>query len=388
MLESTNNEVVSTDKVYVRNGENRITEFVDEIKRQSNDARDYIVSGQSDDFNFTDGGFKLGGDVNEHFKTNGHCDSLIASKLGIPIKYFRKMRSISPELLEYNVNHWLSVSTDKHERPQRWQFRTLDGVGRAFLSDSYMPIDNLEMVSALSPMLISENLKIRESALTDRYMYIKALTDKHVRDIGTREVGDIVQAGCIIGNSEVGAGSYYVQGFFYRLSCKNGLITQVGMKRKHIGRKLDIDDTEVSRHYSNDTRQAEVESIILKARDTIKQILSPDNLDIQFNLFTGAKEKTFKQSPIKVITNVSRHFGLSESENDTIVEAFIDEPDKSQWGIVNAITRGAKRFNYDRQIDCEETATKLLAVSDKAWYNMKTIDPDKKKKRVSKIRGW
>jgi uncharacterized protein (TIGR00255 family) len=46
-----------------------------------------------------------------------------------------------PELLAANVNNWF------HDQPQRRMVRTLDGKARAFLSDSYRTIDNLDVAA-------------------------------------------------------------------------------------------------------------------------------------------------------------------------------------------------------------------------------------------------
>jgi len=66
--------------------------------------------------------------------------------LGIPAGYLRRMREQQPALLDANINTWLS------EAPQRrFLVRTLrgedggPGIARAFLSDSYRIVDNLDV---------------------------------------------------------------------------------------------------------------------------------------------------------------------------------------------------------------------------------------------------
>src|SRR5690606_28447616 len=64
------------------------------------------------------------------------CDHGLASKLGIPLPYLRRLREHKPDLYDANVNGWLA------DADRRFLVRGLNGngghgVARAFLSDSY-----------------------------------------------------------------------------------------------------------------------------------------------------------------------------------------------------------------------------------------------------------
>ncbi|CDB35735.1 pF06067 domain protein [Phascolarctobacterium sp. CAG:266] len=61
----------------------------------------------------------------------------IADRLGIPYKYYERMRQENPALLDSNINSWLNTT------PEKRMLRTLDGKLRAFLSDRYRRLDNL-----------------------------------------------------------------------------------------------------------------------------------------------------------------------------------------------------------------------------------------------------
>ena len=64
-------------------------------------------------------------------------------------------------------------------------------------------------------------------------MYIKVVNER----IQTEVVpGDIVQAGILISNSEVGMGSVSVKPLIYRLVCTNGMVADVGVGKRHVGR--------------------------------------------------------------------------------------------------------------------------------------------------------
>ena len=49
----------------------------------------------------------------------------IAARLNIPFRYYKKMQSESPDLLDQNVNRWLN------QNPERRMIRVLDGKVRA-----------------------------------------------------------------------------------------------------------------------------------------------------------------------------------------------------------------------------------------------------------------
>ena len=55
--------------------------------------------------------------------------------------------------------------------------------------------------------------------------------------------GDIVQAGVIISNSEVGLGSVSIQPLIYRLVCSNGMVVnEAAARRNHVGRVTDSEE--------------------------------------------------------------------------------------------------------------------------------------------------
>ena len=90
----------------------------------------------------------------EMLQTTGLFHRQIASALNIPAKYYDMMQRQKPELLATNVNSWLQ------SRDTNYMVRTLDyGSGqtaRAFLSDRYRRIDNLEIAMAVLPIFMGD----------------------------------------------------------------------------------------------------------------------------------------------------------------------------------------------------------------------------------------
>src|SRR5207244_7939357 len=100
--------------------------------------------------------------------------------------------------------------------------RTLDGNVRAVLSDRYRRLDNFDLAENVLPILQRlPDARFESVELTETRMYLKVVTPSVRYEIAP---GDVVQAGVVIANSEVGQGTLSVQPLVFRLVCKNGLI--------------------------------------------------------------------------------------------------------------------------------------------------------------------
>ncbi len=126
------------------------------------------------------------------------------------------MRVEQPGLLDRNVNTWLSDDADRR------MVRTLDGKVRAVLSERYRRLDNYDLAENVLPILQQlDGARFESVELTETKMYLKVVTPRVTFEVAP---GDVVQAGIVISNSEVGLGTLSVQPLVYRLVCRNGLI--------------------------------------------------------------------------------------------------------------------------------------------------------------------
>lgn len=211
---------------------NRASQGVDlatlmgEVSRQSNTRRDYAtpvrrLSMEAEGNVAT----RLRVEGIEAFAINPVGHQQIGEYAGIPRDYYNRLASDSPVMLAANVNHWLA------KQPTAKRFvRTLDGNVRAFLSDRYNPIDNLELLENLLPVLMSRpDLRYLSAQVTEKRLYLKVVADSLVGDV---KPGDTVRMGLLITNSEVGMGSFTIAPFSDRLVCSNGAVhTQLGKRR-------------------------------------------------------------------------------------------------------------------------------------------------------------
>lgn len=198
-----------------------LQQMLTEVKRQSESKEDYLIApnrlrmesyGKEMFLHLSD---DSGTELIEPMTITGIAHRQIGTHLRIPAAYYDRMREERPDLLAYNANTWF-----KQESSQR-MLRTLDGSARAYLSNRYRRIDNIDIAGVTLPILGGlPDIRFESCQITESRMYIKAVNPRLQAEVSP---GDIVQAGVIISNSEVGLGSVSIQPLIYRLVCSNGI---------------------------------------------------------------------------------------------------------------------------------------------------------------------
>ena len=252
-----------------------IQEIGAEILRQSQAKEDYLVNTNSIVMEDWDGKPMLhlrgenGMDLVKPLEIQQTAHRQIGDYLGIPRKYYDRMMDSDVGLLSYNVNRWLQGE------PEQRMIRTMDGRARAFLSNRYRRIDNLDIARVTLP-IIGEMPEARYEScqLTDDFLYIKVVNPRLTAEVTP---GDVVQAGIIISNSETGQGSVCVQPLVYRLVCMNGMVVNdAKTRRTHLGRASNTEEDFMI--YSQETLAADDKAIILKLQDTVRAAIN----EVQF----------------------------------------------------------------------------------------------------------
>lgn len=281
----------------------------------------------------------------------------IGAHLEIPKKYYDRMLAQDPELLADNVNRWLRDDSSKR------MVRTLNNGARAFLSNAYQRIENEEIADVALPILMADrDLQIVSCEVTERRLYIQATTKRIVADV---KVGDAVQAGVVISNSETGHGSVSVQRMVYRLRCLNGLILPDNKYRaNHTGARLADQDA----LWRDDTRKAEDKAILLKVRDMVNSAMDEGFFLKQVDRMRETTEQKITGSVEKGVTILAQKLGATEGERGGILRSLIEGGDLSRWGVLNAVTHQAHGANdYDRSVEFEAMGSRVLDLSAKDW---------------------
>lgn len=332
-----------------------LQELAAEIMRQQKSKRDFVMP-----VNLVEA-FAINHELNLDFSTsnktevddryNGPLTNVAHRQLSeycsIPAKYYDLMRQ-HPGLLAKNVEYWLKHSSDRR------MIRTLDGNIRAVLSDKYRILDNFDIAQNLLPMLNEAQAEVESCEVTEKRLYIKAITHKVQAEV---KVGDVVSAGVLIQNSEVGHGSLAIKPLVYRLVCKNGAIAdKYAMKKYHVGRVIEIPDVE----FQKDTLVADDRAFWLSTRDLVKHCLN----EVSFKKIVESLSEaaTQKIGPVsEVIELVTKDYGFADTEKQSVLEHLINGADLTSWGLGNAVTRAAQDVeSYDRSTELETFGFEIM----------------------------
>ena len=279
----------------------------------------------------------------------------IGAHTGVPAAYYDRMLVEQPALLANNVNTWFKAN------PQKRMLRTLGGDARAFLSNAYQRIENEEIAEAALPVLAElSGVKIVSCEVTTSRLYIHFVVPGVQGEV---KVGDVVQAGGIISNSEVGLGSVSVSGLIWRLICLNGMKSGDAFRKNHVGRK--VDDSEAL--WSDDTRKADDRAVLLKVRDMVRAVVDETRFRTQLSKLRGLTEGKITGAPDRAVEVLAQKIGATEGERGGILRSLIEGGDLSRWGIVNAITHQAHTATYDRAVDFEAMGGRLVDLPATEW---------------------
>lgn len=340
----------------MKQGIKTIQNLYGELERQREARKDLIADTRSINVSSTNGTSMLSvstGDDILSYRITDIAHRQIADRLSIPYKYYERMRMDYPALLDKNINGWLMKT------PERRMLRTLDGKLRAFLSDRYRRLDNLELVDHVLPVIAEmKGCEIISCDITETHLYLKVINKTMKAEIVP---GDAVQAGFVISNSEIGLGALKVEPLVYRLVCKNGMISKdLAHKKYHTGKQVEDTDNAYEL-YSDATLAADdkayfmkVQDIVSAAVDEAKFALTVDKMRTAMNIKTG-------DNPVQTVEVLGDRYVLNKLERASILRHFIMGNDYSHFGLVNAVTRSSQDAqDYNRATELERIGGTLL----------------------------
>ena len=285
-----------------------------------------------------------------------HAHDQIGARLKIPAVYYDRMRKDHPALLAQNVNHLFRAE------PERRMVRTGEGGVRAFLSDRYRRLDDIQVMrDAVLPILgESEDLTVVSSQVTEKRLYLK-VASRTVK--GEIKVGDEVMAGFILSNSEIGMGALSVAPFITRLVCMNGAkVDTLGKRKLHVGRQVE-EDGEL---FSDQTLKADDHAFMLKVRDMVRLAVDQKQFDIVVNRMKDSMAVTLPhEKPADAIVELGKIGMLREGEVDLVAQILLMNAHRdglSQFGVAQAITQvaGTDAVSYDRSTELESLGGTIL----------------------------
>lgn len=325
--------------------------------------------------------------VNFHMKFGDHgpfplrnlTHDQLAEFVKIPKPYYDRMRQQAPALLVENLHTWL-----RHPEFQGKSrlVRVLDNHVRAFLSDRYRPLDNVDLFKAIIGPITEAGATIDSCELTETRLYIKCTTHKITFQ---PKLGDIIEAGIMVQNSEVGMGRLVVGPFLKRLACMNGMtVDDFAEKRTHIGKRMGRRGADLSgdmavggasgstaipeEWFRDETRIADDKAFFMKVQDIVRASFDKDKFAEIAERITGSTKRDIDANPVAVVKVLKNDFTLTDDEETSVLKHLINGGDLTQWGLANAVTRLAGDVaDYDRATELERAGGQVVQLADTDW---------------------
>lgn len=339
-----------------------LQEMAAEITRQNAQKADFLVDTRKLQMEPCGNQVYLNmeGNEMEPLEINQIAHRQLGSHLKIPADYYDRMLAQDPELLAHNVNTWFQ------KEPSTRMIRTLGGTARAFLSNRYRRIDNMEIAKVVLPLIgRMTDAHFESCQITDSRMYIKVVNRRLTAEVVK---GDIVQAGIIISNSEVGQGSVSIQPLVYRLVCSNGMIVNDARARKyHTGRVNTLEEN--FQLYSEETLAADDHAFVKKIEDTVKAAVEEARFAQVIDLMRKATQAPINTTDVPAVVKMaSKDFKISEEESAGVLQHLIEGKDLTLYGLSNAVTRHSQDIgSYDRATELESIGYKILSMPTPQW---------------------
>ena len=337
-----------------------LQEVLVELDRQNKAKQDFIAPAQGMRLREDGHTFELNHltiDRQMTFGTTVLFHRQVASALGIPAKYYDLMQSQKPELLAENVNAWFA------DRTSSYMVRSMDygsgQVARALLSERYRRIDNMEIATSVLPLFAgNDQYEVMSCEVTENRLYLKVVN--HRLEMEVRK-DDIVQAGVMISNSEVGLGAVSIQPLVYRLVCTNGMVVNdMGERRHHVGRQAKAVEDSFTL-YSDETMEAEDKAFLLKLRDTTMAAID----EARFAQVVGRLQESMA---VPITGKVQDVVQLTSQSYGINAEYLIEGGDLPLYGLSNAVTRASQDVaSYDRATALEGIGWQVATMEPAQW---------------------
>ena len=332
-----------------------LREVLVELNRQQAVKRDYISPSSALSLRPDGRTFSM---VEKTFSTTDLFHRQVASSLNIPAKYYDLMQAEKPDLLAENVNAWMTT------RDQNYMLRTMDGTARALLSDRYRRIDNLEVAGAILPLFAGmDGVEVMSCEVTESRLYLKVVNHR----LEMACVGDRVQAGVVLSNSEVGLGAVSVQPLIYTLACANGMIVNsLGERKTHVGRAAK--GLEGFEMISDETAEAEDKAFMLRLRDITMAAIDEVKFGMVVDTLAASADAKITGRVQDVVELTGKEYGLNQGEQDGVLKYLIEGGDLSLYGLSNAVTRYSQDVeSYDRATSLEGLGWQIATMGKNKW---------------------
>ena len=358
-----------------------ILELAHEVERQAQTKRDFVAKTSAIELSY-DQEFErlLKLNVGDHkFGLNDLAHSQIGEYCAIPKAYYDRCRAEDPELLIHNVNRWIASHKD-----EKRLVRTLDGSTRAFLSDAYRPLENIDLANAILPVLLNTGkFDIMSCEVTERRLYIKAVGKELARELaktgnrlgdGQHKIVDVIYPAVVISNSEVGYGQLSIEQGVWTRGCSNlATMAARSLKKRHVGARHGLLSDDLVSQLSDETRKKTDEALWCQVRDVVAGTFDPARFDEVVDTLNGSQEDRIDRSAdvVEVVKTAGNKLGFTETEGKGILQHLIEGGDLSRYGLFNAVTRFSQDVeSYDRASELEKIGGNVIELPRNDWQQI------------------
>lgn len=264
-----------------------------------------------------------------YFRT--HALDQFLTRLDYPKRLFGRL----PDQLNLMAVNWL-IQNGAYDKEAC--FRLIDGDEvRAFMSGRFEPLDNLELLTMILPYC--KDGVVRWEFNDEMTMHLSITFPKTAEAL---KVGDVVERGIHISNSEVGVRSVTVAGYVYRLKCRNGAIG--GGDGSDMYRFRHIGDSERIRQ----AVEAAVQSTLMEAEKITAQ-------------FKTAMTKRIKDSA-SFIEQVAKERELTQEQFKACLDAYVGgKESQTLFGVSQAFSRAAQQFKGEDSYALQRISAAVVA---------------------------
>lgn len=300
----------------------------------------------------------------------------MAAHWKVPGDYFSRLLAEEKHLplAASTLNHFFSAD------PSKQMVRVLDGNIRAFLSNKYKALDNVDLFYLAAEELEKAKAEIWFARLSDDSFRLYAVAegtsaevttkrpfgDGHdIKHFGGGEGGgtgggaDIHHPAISIENSETGEGGLRVRAADLRVACTNLLVSDMGVMAIHSGARKEQEG-----FLSAETTAAEARVTWMKTRDLIRATFDPAKFKKLMDLMNGATQDEVVDAVKAVEALVELNY-IPGDVKESIRNRFIASPDKSRYGLVQAVTYESNNsaLDADKRNALNDAGGRLLNTS-------------------------
>ncbi len=271
-------------------------------------------------------------------------------------------------------------TTTEGGKTRKQLIRSLDGEVDAFLSDSYRAIPNDAILAIALEEFEAAKVQVWDLRLTDTDFRVLAFAP-HISGEITQDrkfsgmsrwegkEGDVLNAGLRLTNSETGHARFTATSAILRRICCNFNVWADVVAKTHLGKKLEEGEQDFT---SLETKALEDAALVSKLRDAIRGTFDEAKFRALIARVNETTTRELGEAPTQVVDAAIKLHGLGEARREAIIERLLRSGDKSQYGLVQAITsqvnpENAKDLADETRTTYEEAGGKILHLSERGW---------------------